>query len=609
MRVKSILRKEDEVYYKNFKVGFNMYVTYHNAKPLPPLKRLTAMQYLLESDCPKNITAQKVEGAARVLQRFARRHMICWLLANEQRTDVFEEVVRIEEKKQMDLQSLQWEIEDMRRQALLEIQEEQMREQIRKQSELAKQALLGITPEPEPLLPYDYKEVKENIVTIEGLHKELRAMKTKNKKVKKDCKNLKKRNKQLLYDLKERNMDATKAKFIFDCEVENHDIIKTNHDQFPTNVELWKDGISTTETNLHIVRQDGHTYRDTCLKILTKVLEQYPRRRVLKPVLKILHENLVKNQLIPDIFGEEYKNSKKNKSSSKSGRSNSPNGKSSSSSGKRAPSRSKRRSSTNTISSEVIKKVMPSLRRACSFLNVNMARDQEELPSLLPVGAPLTRAKNVDPKKLTKSQSMSNLASALRTHAKPQRKRAVLGVKMLPKNTSKASSSNLIRGNGPLGLAGSTPKSRRATSSSIVLSDSKPLRRAASQANMGLQAMPEKERLIPTEIVIDFHDWETFRQSMKSSPAKNKHSSFGGGNKSKPLKRGASKKKVADIGGDRKPNGKKVPNRRESFDWKSYNPESFSHKAHQSLDLTSGCGESYDWTLHASQRQLEPIAQ
>lgn len=604
MKVKSILRRDDKLYYKNFTVGFNMYVTYHDPVPLPPPQRLTAMQYLLESDCPKNVNAQQVEDAARVLQRFARRYMICWLLANEQRTDVFEEVVRIEEKKQMDLQSLEWEMEDRRRRALLEIQEEQMREQIRKQTELAEQALLGITPEPEPLLPYDYKEVKDNIAIMEGLHKEVRVLKTKNKKVKKDCKNLKKRNKQLLYDLKEHNMDATKAKFVFDCASENHDIIKTNHDQFPSNVELWKDGISTTETNLHIVRQDGHTYRDTCLKILTKVLEQYPRRRVLKPVLKILYENLVQNQLIPDIFGEEYKNSKKSSSSSSGGRKSSPNG--------RSASRSRRRSSANAISSEVIKKVMPSLRRACSFLNVKVAG--QELPSLLPEGAPLTRAKNVDPKKckLTKSSSMSSLASVLRTHAKPQRKRAVLGVKTLPKNNNRrASSSNVINGNGPLGLA---PKSRRA-SSNIVISDRKPLRRAASQANLrpsSLQATPEEERLIPTEIVIDFHNWETFRQSMKASPAKNKHSSFGGNDKNKHSsfgggnkgKRGASKKKVADA-----PNGK--TNRRESFDWTNYNPESFSRSAHQSLDLGGGssCGEGYDWTLHASQRQLQPIAQ
>ena len=72
----------------------------------------------------REVSSKKLHHAARVLQKFARKFMLCWIITNDRRTELLEELDEVGERLQGDLERVEWEREDMLQDANLEVSSE-----------------------------------------------------------------------------------------------------------------------------------------------------------------------------------------------------------------------------------------------------------------------------------------------------------------------------------------------------------------------------------------------------------------------------------------------------------------------------------------------------
>jgi hypothetical protein len=231
----------------------------------------------------REVSSKKLDYAARILQQFARKFMLCWILTNDRRTELYEELDYIAERLEGDLERLEWEKEDMQQEAELEVQAE--RES-------------GAAPE-------EVSRVAAQLKAIKSMQAEIRSLRQDNAKLKRDSKELKKENKQLGYDLKEKSPAVEMGKHKIENLERSHCQYKKNHDQYLPNIKKWQDSIDQITEEQYKCQRQGVLYRNACLNILHAVRQRYPRKRVLNPIREIMGEEFIKYHAIP-ASDEEY---------------------------------------------------------------------------------------------------------------------------------------------------------------------------------------------------------------------------------------------------------------------------------------------------------------
>lgn len=222
----------------------------------------------------REISQKKFVYAARVLQQFARKHMLCWILVNDRRTELIEELDDIDRFLEGDLERVEWMREDMMEEARLEIQAEIESGQLTSSQNV---------------------EVKDNIEIIRNLQEEMRSVKQDNAKIKHDCKEVKKENKQLGYDLKEKAAPVAMCQYKVDALEENHQMIQQNHDQYAPGIKKWEDSIQEVQKRLEFEQRDGKRYKDTIVKIVGEMKERTTKRRLLEEIFEILRHDFYPN--------------------------------------------------------------------------------------------------------------------------------------------------------------------------------------------------------------------------------------------------------------------------------------------------------------------------
>lgn len=232
----------------------------------------------------REVSSKKLDYAARILQTFARKFMLCWILTNDRRTELYEELDYITERLQGDLERLEWEKEDMQQEAGLEVQAE--RES-------------GSAP------PEEQSHVAAQLKEIKSMQAELRSLRQDNGRLKSESKALKKENKQLGYDLKEKSPGVEREKHKIANLERNSRQYKANHDQYLPNIKKWQDSIDQITEQQYKCQRQGILYRNACLNILHAARQRYPRKRVLGPIKEIMEEEFIKYHPIP-ASDEEY---------------------------------------------------------------------------------------------------------------------------------------------------------------------------------------------------------------------------------------------------------------------------------------------------------------
>jgi DNA repair exonuclease SbcCD ATPase subunit len=226
----------------------------------------------------REVSQKKLHYAACILQQFARKFMLCWIMTNDRRTELYEELDYIGERLQGDLQRLEWEKEDMQQDAELEVQAER---------------------ENGNALPEDRSHIAAHLQEIKSMQAELRSLRQDNERLKRESKELKKENKQLGYDWKEKSPAVEMGKHKITMLERNLRQCKANHDQYLPNIKKWQDSIDIVTEQQYKCQSQGILYRNACLNILHAVRQRYPKKRVLHPIKEIMEEEFSKYHAIP----------------------------------------------------------------------------------------------------------------------------------------------------------------------------------------------------------------------------------------------------------------------------------------------------------------------
>ncbi|CAB9505924.1 expressed unknown protein [Seminavis robusta] len=226
----------------------------------------------------REVSNKKLDSAARVLQKFARKFMLCWILTNDRRAEIYDELDYVDESLRLDLERLEWEKEDMYQEAKLEVQ--------------AEREDGTVPPEEVSAIGRQLKEIKE-------MQREVRQLKSSNERMRSGIKSLKKTNKQLGYDLKEKAPAVEMSKYKVANLESNHRKYQYNHDQYEPNIKKWQDSIDKIARQQYECKKSGILYRNACINILYKVRKRYPKKRVLEPILDAMDGDFANYYPVP----------------------------------------------------------------------------------------------------------------------------------------------------------------------------------------------------------------------------------------------------------------------------------------------------------------------
>mgnify|MGYP005850032937 CR=1 FL=1 len=225
----------------------------------------------------REVSQKRLEYAARVLQKFARKYMLCWIIVNDRRTDLLEELDDIDRMLQRDLERVQWEREDMMEESRLEVQAEM-----------------------ENAPPEEHNAAKDRIQEIKTMQAEIRELKQDNARMKEDCKKLKKENKQFQYDLKEKvGPVAMSEEKVQRLEINNKKI-QANHDQFAPNIKKWEESLEEVNKQLKDCHKDTKLYKDTIVKIVGEMKGRCQKKKLVEEIFEILRRDFYPHMKAPE---------------------------------------------------------------------------------------------------------------------------------------------------------------------------------------------------------------------------------------------------------------------------------------------------------------------
>mgnify|MGYP000157661322 CR=1 FL=1 len=229
----------------------------------------------------REVSSKKLHYAARVLQQFARKFMLCWIMTNDRRTELYEELDYVQERLAGDLERVEWEREDMWQQAKLEVEADDLDE--------AEDGGTERSAAEKPKSP-----TRINLELIKELQSEIRDLKADTVHMKAECKVLKKENKQLGYDLKEKAPPVEMAKHKVQNLEDNHKAIARNAQQYLPTIDKWNASVQQVNDQYQEQHRLATLYKDCVLNIWNTLTVQYPRKHLLKPVRDILKDEFVK---------------------------------------------------------------------------------------------------------------------------------------------------------------------------------------------------------------------------------------------------------------------------------------------------------------------------
>jgi len=225
----------------------------------------------------REISSKKLDHAARKLQKFARKHMLCWIIVNDRRTELLEELDEVDVRLKGDLERVQWEYEDMLEGAKLEI---------------------PVEMENSP--PGERNMKQEQLSIIKCLQSEIRSIKQEMGSMKEASRKLKKENKQLGYDLKERVVPVELSKAKVEQLKQNHERITDNHAQYLPNIKKWQASLDDVDSQLVECQRQAELFKHGVFKAVEMVQKRSKKQRVIDKVMACLQPDFVKYH--PDIL-------------------------------------------------------------------------------------------------------------------------------------------------------------------------------------------------------------------------------------------------------------------------------------------------------------------